>query len=133
MREERARAPRRWYLHRTALFLGTLAVCWAGWSTYSYAGARQKMDPALLAALQAREPVSLWVELPFPPEEFHIRYLQDRGTVTGVSGRSIHLTRVRPAVAWSIARLYWVRRVRGEGGPPGATHIRDRFAFKEGT
>ena len=133
MREERARAPRRWYLHRTTLFLGTLAVCWAGWSGYLHAGAPQKMDPALLGALRAREPVSLWVELPFPPEEFHIRYLQDRGTVTGVSGTSIHLTRVRPAVAWSIARLYWVKRVRGEGGPPGATHTKDRFAFKGGT
>jgi hypothetical protein len=115
---------RRWFLHRTALFIGILAVLWAGWSVYSHAAARHKVDPALLAALGAHQPVNIWVELPFPPEEFHIRYLQDRGTVTGVRGRWVHLLRVRAATAWSIARLYWVKRVQGEPGPQGAAGFR---------
>ncbi len=122
-----ARPPRRWFLHRTVLFVGILAVVGTAWSGYTGATARQKMDPALLAALTARQPVNIWVELPFPPEEFHIRYLQDRGTVTGVRGRWIHLMRVRPGVAWSIARLYWVQRVRGEPGPQGAAESLDRL------
>ncbi len=108
-------------MHRTVLFLAVLVVAWTGWSGYASITARQKMDPALLGALEAHQAVNIWVELPFRPEEFHIRYLQDRGTVTGVQGRWIHLTRVRPAAAWSIARLYWVQRVRGEPGPQGAT------------
>jgi len=116
-----ARAPRRWYLHRTALFLAALVVAGAGWSGYASLSARPKLDPMLLAALAARQPVNIWVELPFPPEEFHIRYMQDRGTVTGVRGRWIHMMRVRPATAWSIARLYWVKRLQGEPGPQGAT------------
>lgn len=120
--------PRRWFLHRTVLFIGTLAVLWTGWSGYSHVAARRKVDPALLTALASPQPVSIWVELPFPPEEFHIRYLQDRGTVTGVRGRWIHLMRVRPPVAWSIARLYWVKRVQGEPGPQGGTPAPNKFS-----
>jgi len=119
------RPPRRWFLHRTVLFLATLVVLWAGWTAYTHVAARQKVDPALLTALSAQQPLSIWVELPFPPEEFHIRYLQDRGTVTGVRGRWVHLMRVRTAVAWSIARLYWVKRVQGEPGPRSGTQVRD--------
>jgi hypothetical protein len=105
------------------LFIGTLAVLWGSWSGYSHVAARQKVDPALLAALGSRQPVNIWVELPFPPEEFHIRYLQERGTGTGVRGRWVHLMRVRAANAWSIARLYWVKRVQSEPGPQGAAGL----------
>jgi hypothetical protein len=114
------RGPRRWYLHRTVLFLATLTVAEAGWAGYASVSARHKLDPALRPALEARQAVNIWVELPFPPEEFHIRYLQDRGTVTGVRGRLIHLVRVRPEAAWAIARLYWVAHIWGEPGPQGA-------------
>ncbi len=106
----------RWFTHRTVLFLAALAVAWAGWSGYASFAARQKVDPALLPALQAHQAVNIWVEFPFPPEEFHIRYMQDRGTVTGVRGRSVHLVRVTPDAVWSIARLYWVKRIRSESG-----------------
>ena len=115
-----ARPARRWFLHRTIVFLGALAALSAGWSGYASIAARQKVDPGLRAALAAHQTVSLWVKFPFPPEEFHIRYMQDRGTVTGVRGRWVHLVRVRPAAAWSIARLYWVLRLEGEPGPEGA-------------
>ena len=111
--------PRRWYLHRTVLFLAVLAAGGATWSGYASVSARHKLDPALRPALEGRQPVDIWVELPFPPEEFHIRYLQERGTVTGVRGRLIHLVRVRPGAAWAIARLYWVARVWAEPGPQG--------------
>jgi hypothetical protein len=120
------RGARPWYLHRTVLFLAVLAAGAATWSGYASVGARHKLDPALRPALEGRQPVDIWVELPFPPEEFHIRYLQERGTVTGVRGRLIHLVRVRPAAAWAIARLYWVARVWGEPGPQGATGSRTR-------
>jgi hypothetical protein len=109
----------RWYLHRTVLFLAVLTVVGAVWSGYASLSARHKLDPALRPALAGRQAVNIWVELPFPPEEFHIRYLQERGTVTGVRGRLVHLVRVRPGVAWAIARQYWVVRVWGEPGPQG--------------
>jgi len=107
------------------VFLGALAALSAGWSGYASITARQKLDPGLRTALAAHQPVSLWVEFPLPPEEFHIRYIQDRGTVTGVRGRWVHLVRVQPAAAWSIARLYWVLRLEGEPGPQGAAKAGD--------
>lgn len=107
----------RWLLHRTVLFFLALAVAWAGWSGYAPAAARRKIDPGLLQTLAAGRSVNIRVELPFPPEEFHIRFLQERGTVTGVGGVSVQLARVRPDVVWSIGRLYWVRRVRAEAAP----------------
>jgi len=107
---------RGWFTHRTVLFLAVVLAGWAGWSGYTSVTASRKVEPAVIAALGARRPVTIWIDLPFPPEEFHVRYLQDRGTVTGVQGRSVHLARVRPPVVWSIARLYWVRRIRGDGG-----------------
>lgn len=108
---------RRWYTHRTVVFLATAGALWVVWFGYSNAGAQHKTDPALLAAMAARQPVNMWAELPFKPEEFHIRYMQDRGTVTGVQGHWIHLSRVPPASAWAIARQYWVQRLRAEPGP----------------
>lgn len=107
----------RWHTHRTVLFLAAVLAVWSGWAGYTSATARQKVDPAVLTALDRRQPVSIWVDLPFPPEEFHVRYMQDRGTVTGVQGRSVRLARVRPQAVWSIARLYWVRRIRADSGP----------------
>lgn len=120
------RRQHRWYLHRTVLFLAALVAAGAAWTGYASVSARHKVDPALRPALEGRQPVNIWVELPFPPEEFHIRYLQERGTVTGVRGRLIHLVRVRSGEAWAIARLFWVVHVWGEPGPPGATGSRTR-------
>jgi hypothetical protein len=110
---------RPWFLHRSVVFIVAVAVAAAGWRAYTGLAAWHKIDPPLRAAFAGRAPVGIWVELPFAPEEFHIRYLQDRGTVTGVRGRWIHLTRVPPRTVWAIARLYWVERVRGELGPQG--------------
>jgi hypothetical protein len=105
------RSGKRWYLHRTVLFLATLSLLWSAWYAYSQVAAARKTDPAILAQIRARRPVRMWAQLPFTPEEFHIHYMQDRGVVTGVSGRWIHLIDVSPRAAWTIARQYWVERV----------------------
>ncbi len=106
-----------WYAHRTVVFTVLLAVAWAGWQAYASVAAAGKMDPGVAEAVRARRPVNIRVELAFPPEEFHIRFMQDRGTVTGVQGRWIRMARVRPEAVWAIARQYWVRRVRLDVGP----------------
>lgn len=106
-----------WLLHRTLVVTVCLAAAWAAWQVYSSAAAEGKLDPAVARALRAHEIVSLRVELAFPPEEFHIRFLQDRGTVTGVQGRWVRMARVRPDAVWTIARQYWVRRLVADRGP----------------
>jgi hypothetical protein len=102
---------RRWYLHRTVVFMATLAILWSSWYVYSLGAAARKTDPAILRQIRAGKSVELWAELPFTPEEFHIHYMQNLGTVTGVSGRWIHVMNVPPRAAWTIARQYWVERV----------------------
>ena len=101
----------RWYAHRSFLFVVVVVVLWCAWYAYSQVAAGEKTDPAILASLREHKSVELWVELPFTPEEFHIKYMQDRGTVTGVNGHWIHLIGVSPSAAWTIARQYWVERV----------------------
>ncbi len=98
-------------MHRTVIFLATLVVLWCVWYAYSVVSALHKTDPAILMQMREHKRVEIWAELPFTPEEFHIHYMQDRGTVTGVSGNSIHLIGVSPSEAWTIARQYWVERV----------------------
>lgn len=102
---------RKWYAHRTVVFFVCLAVSWCAWYVYSQFAAARKTDPATLAQIRAHKPVEMWVELPFTPEEFHIHYMQNLGTLTGVSGHWMHLIGVPPSAAWTIARQYWVERV----------------------
>jgi hypothetical protein len=91
--------------------LVTLVVLWSVWYLYSLGAAERKTDPAILAQIRERRSVEIWTELPFTPEEFHIHYMQNLGTVTGVNGHWIHLMNVKPSAAWTIARQYWVQRV----------------------
>ncbi|HVA37058.1 MAG TPA: hypothetical protein VNJ51_05560 [Candidatus Dormibacteraeota bacterium] len=109
-------AQRPWYLHRTLIFIVVMLMLWCVWVVYSGVSAHQKMSAEIRAELASGRPVSLWVELPFAPEEFHIKYFQARGTLTGVEGDWVHLRDVEPAAAWSIARQYWVRRVAAHRG-----------------
>ncbi len=105
---------RTWLTHRTVLFVLVVSVAWVAWSGYASVTSRRKLDPALLHQLATNELVNIAVELRFPPEEFHIRLLQQDATVTGVRGTWVSLARVRPEVVWSIARQYWVKRVTRE-------------------
>jgi hypothetical protein len=93
------------------LFLATITVLWCVWYAYSWVSAERKTDPAILAQLREHKRVEMWAELPFTPEEFHMQYMQDHGTLTGVSGNWVHLIGVSPSAAWTIARQYWVERV----------------------
>lgn len=102
---------RRWYLHRTVVFIAAIAIAWCTWYVYSQGAAARKTDPAVLAQIRAGKDVELWAKLSFTPEEFHIHYMQNLGTVTGVSGHSIHVMNLSPEAAWTIARQYWVERV----------------------
>lgn len=90
-----------------ALVLATLAVgSWQGWLEHQ---ARRKIPAFLEHHLSPRGTVDLLVELPFPPERFHILVLQRFGRISGtrehaVELRSVPLSRVR-----DIARFYWIR------------------------
>lgn len=92
-----------------ALLVVMLGVgSWQGWLEYQ---ARTKMPGLLEHYRSPRGTVDLLVQLPFPPERFHILTLQRFGRVSGtrehgVELRSVPLPRVR-----EVARFYWVRGI----------------------
>lgn len=76
------------------------------------ATADAKIDPGLRRQLGDGSFVySLRVDLDFPPEYYHLRRLQEIGTVAGVSGDSVRLLQVTPDQVHQLAGLYWVRRI----------------------
>lgn len=98
--------------HRTALTLLFLFACMLYWNILAPLSAQSKMDPtvrALIATGASR--VDLEVVLRFPPEEFHVRYFQDYGVITGVEGNSMRMRRVNAGDVSFIAKQYWVARV----------------------
>lgn len=55
---------------------------------------------------------SVVVELGFQPEYFHIRRMQQIGTVAGVEGRRIRVLQLTAQQVREIAGFYWVKRLR---------------------
>ena len=102
--------------HRTVAFLLALATAAAGWEAFIRLTAVHRIEPALAAALPREPHVNIVVQLPFAPEDFHIRLFQGYGVVSGVRGTTVLLNRVRPEDVWRIARYYWVRRITPQGG-----------------
>jgi hypothetical protein len=107
--------------HRTVAFLLALVAAAAGWEAFIRLTAPGKLDPVLTAALVREQYVNIAVQLPFAPEDFHVRLFQGHGVVSGVRGTTVLLNRVRPDDVWQIARYYWVRRIAPQGGSAAAT------------
>ena len=101
--------------HRTVVFLLAVVAAAAGWEGFIHLAAPGKLDPALATALGRESYVNIAVQLPFAPEDFHVRVFQSHGVVSGVRGTTVLLNRVRPEDVWQIARYYWVRMVTLEG------------------
>jgi hypothetical protein len=51
------------------------------------------------------------VDFDFEPEIFHIQRLQKLGTVAGREGHRIRVLQLTADQVWTIASLYWVKRV----------------------
>ncbi len=66
-----------------------------------------------LRARLAQRPatVNVLVTAKFPPEEFHIRLLQQVGNMRGVEGSTAKLYTVSPANVRYISRHYWIREI----------------------
>jgi hypothetical protein len=102
--------------HRTVAFLLAVAAAAAGWEAFLRVTAVHRIEPALASALQREPYVNIAVQLPFAPEDFHVRLFQGYGVVSGVRGTTVLLNRVRPPDVWRIARYYWVRRITPQEG-----------------
>jgi hypothetical protein len=96
-------------------FLLVVIAAAAAWEVYLALSAPHRIEPGLAERLRREPYVNVAVQLPFAPEDFHIRLFQGHGVVSGVRGTVVLLNRVRPDDVWRIARYYWVRRISPQG------------------
>lgn len=89
-----------------AVLVAVLAI--QGWT---YATASGKVEPAVWDVVDAEGSVRISVELPFPPERFHILAMQKHGRLSGTDDHTVELRSVTRAGVTVIARLYWVREI----------------------
>jgi hypothetical protein len=107
-----ARTIERCHRHPTVRFLALALALVAVYNGYLYVTGPARMTAGLRARL-AREPatVDVLVTAKFPPEEFHIRLLQQVGTMRGVEGSTARLSGVTPANVRYVSRHYWIQRI----------------------
>lgn len=79
---------------------------------YSAWHAATLISPELDAALREHGRADVEAVLPFPPEKFHLLYLQERGRVVGIEGGLVLMTDVAAPEARRLAGEYWVTELR---------------------
>ncbi|WP_341250651.1 hypothetical protein [Euzebya pacifica] len=93
---------------RLVLYVLAVAVVW---QVFVAAGQDGRVAPAVRAAVDAQSTVAVVVHFSFEAEPFHLRYLQDRGVLSGTEPRAITLRRVTPEDVVAMSRQYWIDRV----------------------
>jgi hypothetical protein len=112
MPAEPARKRRRWGEHPTVRFLALACALLAAYNGYLYLTGPSRMTDRLRARLaEGPATVNVLVTAKFPPEEFHIRLLQQVGNMRGVEGSTAKLYTVIPANVRYLSRHYWIRGI----------------------
>jgi hypothetical protein len=98
--------------HPTVRFLALALAVLAAYHGYLYLTGPARMADRLRARLaQGPATVNVLVTAKFPPEEFHIRLLQQVGNLRGVEGSTARLYAVTPASVRYLSRHYWIHRI----------------------
>ena len=99
----------RWRDHPTIRFLALAVAVLSAYNGYLYLTGPSRMTDRLRARLaQAPATVNVLVTAKFPPEEFHIRLLQQVGNMRGVEGSTAKLYTISPANVRYVSRHYWI-------------------------
>jgi hypothetical protein len=94
---------------RTVVLVSAFIIGYQGWLTAQASG---KVDPDVAYAVDARGQIDLEVELAFPPERFHILYLQKHGRIRRTVGNVVEVHSVKYGAIGDFARNYWIRSIR---------------------
>ena len=97
--------------HKTVRFLLVVALLFGGYTAYARLTAPRRMAPALEAELAREDYADIAVRLSFKPEQFHINLFQQVGTVRGVRGDLVLISRVRSADVKRLSRYYWIQHI----------------------
>ena len=101
-----------WGQHPTVRFFALAFVLLAAYQGYLYLTGPSRMTDRLRARLaQGPATVNVLVTAKFPPEEFHIRLLQQVGNMRGVEGSTAKLYTMTPANLRYLSRHYWIDRI----------------------
>lgn len=112
MRTAARRSVRRWVEHPTVRFLVLALAAVGGYNGYLYVTGPSRMSERLRARLAtAPATINVLVTAKFPPEEFHIRLLQQVGNMRGVEGSTAKLYTVTPANVRYVSHHYWIRAI----------------------
>ena len=112
MQAETARKWKRWAGHPTVGFLALSFAVLAAYNGYLYLSGPSRMTDRLRARLaDGPATVNVLVTAKFPPEEFHIRLLQQVGNMRGVEGSTAKLYTIIPANVRYVSRHYWIREI----------------------
>lgn len=88
-----------------------LAVLVFGAGAYGDLTTDRRMTPEVKVALSTQRYLSIAVVLDFPPEDFHMKYFQDLGTMGGVNGTTVLMRRIMADQVRELAGNYWIRRI----------------------
>lgn len=103
---------RRCCQHPTVRFLALALAVLVAYHGALYLTGPSRMTDRLRARLAEAPPtVDVHVTVKFPPEEFHIRLLQQVGNMRGVEGATAKLYAVTPANVRYLSRHYWIREI----------------------
>lgn len=103
---------RRWGEHPTVRFLALAVALLAAYHGWLYLTGPSRMTDRLRARMAERPAtVNVLVTVNFPPEEFHIRLLQQVGNMRGVEGSTAKLYTITPASVRYVSRHYWIRSI----------------------
>ena len=88
-----------------------LAVLIFGGGFYGRLTADHRMTPEVKDALKSKRYLSIGVILGFSPEDFHMKYFQNLGTMGGVKGTTILMLRIGADQVRKLAGEYWIQRI----------------------
>jgi hypothetical protein len=98
--------------HPTVRFLAMALAVLAAYHGYLYLAGPSRMTDRLRVRLaEGPATINVLVTAKFPPEEFHIRLLQQVGNMRGVEGSTAKLYAVTPANVRYVSRHYWIRAI----------------------
>jgi hypothetical protein len=95
-----------------AIMVYALVTAWGGYRTWMEVEGPHKISAAVTARAGQGGTLTLGVELPFPPETFHVEKLQQFGRIRRVRGRTVQIAFADYEQVQQLARrYYWVKKI----------------------
>ncbi|MDE1995740.1 MAG: hypothetical protein KGI75_24790 [Rhizobiaceae bacterium] len=100
---------------RLAFWIEAILVAALTYNLWLFFTADSRLAPDVLEKAEKNGKIAVNVELPFPPERFHILKIQASGSVSGVSKNVIHVRSIDAANIRKLAETYfWIGKISAD-------------------